>query len=261
MTENVDQAVVDEILASAEADTPEGRLEKLEKEIELLKGSIKRLLLDIRETMNNLENPFQNLQGLAESGIAQQPQPIQIIPTPIPEVKEEKEEERAEEEKEEKREIEEESREVERQVAADESVTSEGIEIQKEVVPEEGGSMQQVVVEDVEGKAVKERKLDVQVLGTVKYDILTLFDLMEWVKGMLEKYDINSLKTMLEVFEVAGYISSEAKEFVGKVADLMAANDGFEDMLLELYRLHKIMHPSDTSMDSKLLSLILEKRL
>ena len=63
----VDQAVVDEILAKAAEDTEEGRLEKLEKEVETLKGSIKRLLLDIRETMNKLENPFANLQSLAES--------------------------------------------------------------------------------------------------------------------------------------------------------------------------------------------------
>ena len=94
-----------------------------------------------------------------------------------------------------------------------------------------------------------------------KYDIVTLFNLMDWVKGMLEKYTLDSLRLMLELFASAGYISDDARDFVCKVAELIALNDGFEDMLLELYRLHKLMNPADTSMDSKLLSLILEKRL
>ncbi|WP_086975844.1 hypothetical protein [Archaeoglobus fulgidus] len=94
-----------------------------------------------------------------------------------------------------------------------------------------------------------------------KYDIVTLFNLMEWVKGMLEKYNLDSLRLMLELFASAGYITEDARDFVCKIAELVALNDGFEDMLLELYRLHKLMNPADTSMDSKLLSLILDKRL
>ncbi len=246
MTE--DAAVVDEIIASAEADAPEGRLERLEKEVNLLKGSIKRLLLDIRETMNNLENPFQNLAKLAESGFAQ-PQAVQVIPAPV-EIKEKKEEE--EEEKEEKAEKEEEKREEEEKKVEERIEDVKHVEPEKEVggvKPEEG-----VEVATVTPKVSEVTKL-------TKYDIITLYELMEWVRGMLEKYDAQSLKTMLDVFEIAGYISGEAKEFITKLVDLMSINNGFEDMLLELYRLHKIMHPSDTSMDSKLLNLLLEKRL
>ena len=43
---------------------PGKRIENVEKELHILKGSIKKLLIDIREEMNNYENPFLNLQKL-----------------------------------------------------------------------------------------------------------------------------------------------------------------------------------------------------
>ncbi|WP_456469430.1 hypothetical protein [Archaeoglobus sp.] len=261
MQDTVDQAAIDEILASAEADTPESRIDKLEKELDVLKGSVKRLLLDLRETLNNLENPFQNLQNLAEGALStmQQPQPqIQVIPAAIPEPEKSLEEEGEGEEKEEEESLED--------VPEDEVARCE--ESIGEVMPkEEGDSLQpQVGVYEIERKERAEPKPGVEERWQkpemfTKYDIVTLFNLMEWVKGMLEKYSIDSLKIMLEVFEAAGYITEEAKDFVAKLAELIALNDGFEDMLLELYRLHKLMNPQDTSMDSKLLNLILEKRL
>ncbi|MDD4331416.1 MAG: hypothetical protein PHU28_03700 [Methanosarcinaceae archaeon] len=60
-----DQAMIDEIVATAESDTIESRVANLEEEVTELKGSIKNLLMDIRETMGVLENPFQNIQGIA----------------------------------------------------------------------------------------------------------------------------------------------------------------------------------------------------
>lgn len=260
----VDQAAIDEILASAEADTPESRIDKLEKELDVLKGSVKKLLLDLRETLNNLENPFQNLQNLAEGALPamhQQPpvQQIQVVPAQVPEPKPpepEESEKKSEEEIPEEPEIGEEE-----DFVGDLGSQDYG----KEVVPEEGGIVSRQV-EVYEGKKEKAapkaammKKKEPELF--IKYDIETLFNLMEWVKGMLEKYTIDSLRIMLEIFESAGYISDEAKDFVVKIAELIALNDGFEDMLLELYRLHKLMNPGDTSMDSKLLNLKLEKKL
>ncbi|WP_456330213.1 hypothetical protein [Archaeoglobus sp.] len=266
----VDQAAIDEILASAEADTPESRIEKLEKEVDVLKGSVKKLLLDLRETLNNLENPFQNLQNLAEGALPAMQQPpvqqIQVVPAQIPEPKppepEPEEPEKSEEKKPEEPGISEEEDFVD---------NLSNLEYGKEVMPEkgeEGGSVSSQI-EDVKVSEVKEEKAVTEPLMArkkepelfTKYDIVTLFNLMEWVKGMLEKYTLDSLRLMLELFASAGYISDDARDFVCKVAELIALNDGFEDMLLELYRLHKLMNPTDTSMDSKLLWLILEKRL
>ncbi len=54
----VDQAQIDRILAGASTDDPEARLDTLEKELDFVKTSIKRLLIDLRERMNELDNPF-----------------------------------------------------------------------------------------------------------------------------------------------------------------------------------------------------------
>jgi len=54
----VDQAQIDKILSGASSDDPEARLDTLEKELDFVKTSIKRLLIDLRERMNELDNPF-----------------------------------------------------------------------------------------------------------------------------------------------------------------------------------------------------------
>lgn len=54
----VDQAQIDKILAGASSEDPEARLDALEKELDFVKTSIKRLLIDLRERMNELDNPF-----------------------------------------------------------------------------------------------------------------------------------------------------------------------------------------------------------
>ncbi|MET1123754.1 MAG: hypothetical protein ABWW66_00640 [Archaeoglobaceae archaeon] len=243
MTE-LDQTAIDEIIASAEADTTEGRLEKLEKEVETLKGSIKRLLLDIRELMNNLENPFQNLQALSEiSQRAQSAQPqIQVVPAPLDVVRKEEEDKSEEENKSSAEEIEEEGAGV-------------GDEIRVEVPKVES----QVYAHEKKVEEVVPESVGVE--GAVKFDVVSLYRLMSWVRDMLEKYDSKSLRLMLEIFATAGYIGDDTKNFVSMVAELVENNDGLEGIIVDLYRLRKIVEPDDVSMDSQLLTLILEKRL
>ncbi|MCK9278633.1 MAG: hypothetical protein M0P22_11150 [Methanoculleus sp.] len=54
----VDQAQIDKILSGASSEDPEARLDTLEKELDFVKTSVKRLLIDLRERMNELDNPF-----------------------------------------------------------------------------------------------------------------------------------------------------------------------------------------------------------
>ena len=65
----VNQSQVDHIITAASEDDPEVKLQNLEREVDLIKTSIKRLLMDIRERMNELENPF----TLAATGTAGAP--------------------------------------------------------------------------------------------------------------------------------------------------------------------------------------------
>lgn len=239
---DIDQAVVDEILAKAAEDTEEGRLEKLEKEVETLKGSIKRLLLDLRETMNKLENPFVNLQSLAEGNIIPQSAPqIQIVPTSIPMGEEEKEEKQDEEvvegAKEEEGKIEAEVEKAEEKIRAPVTKQFERVEKVEDKIP------------------------GLKSFGdkNVRLEFITLFNLMEWVHNLVSKHSYEAFKLMLEVFEFTGYIKSDTKELIMKLADLVKLN-GSKEILIELYKLNKVLNPSDRSLDSDLLALLLEKR-
>jgi len=249
---DIDQAAIDEILASAEADTAESRLEKLEREVETLKGSIKRLLLDIRETMNRLENPFANLQSLAEANIVPQSAPqIQIVPASIPKAEEKVEETREEMEKEEG-----EAEEEREDMGVQEEVLrpDKAVELKKESKERESAK-----IEALMDKEVKIEPAEMFKGKAGKMDFTTLYNLMEWVHGMISKHSYESFKLMLEVFEMTGYVSSDTKELIMKLADLVKVN-GTKDVLIELYMLHKVFNPNDRSMDSDLLSLLLKKR-
>jgi hypothetical protein len=231
----VDQAVVDEILAKAAEDTEEGRLEKLEKEVETLKGSIKRLLLDIRETMNKLENPFANLQSLAESNvIPSTPAQIQVVPAKLPEAGEECE---AEEEK-----------------RPEERVEME----EKEEAEEKGKTQNEIPVRSPRREEMAEMKSEAEFEAEKRIDPVTLFRLMEWVQSMISKHSYDSFKLMLDVFSATGYIRNETRELILKLAEL-AKLDGRE-VFIDLYRLNRILNPKDRSLDSQVLALLLEKR-
>lgn len=54
----VNKARVNEILHAASADDPAVRLMNLERDVDLVRISIKRILMDIRERMNEMENPL-----------------------------------------------------------------------------------------------------------------------------------------------------------------------------------------------------------
>ena len=54
----INQAQVDHIISTASADDPEVRMQRLQDDVDLIKKSIKKLLIDIRDRMNELENPF-----------------------------------------------------------------------------------------------------------------------------------------------------------------------------------------------------------
>lgn len=211
------------------------RVEKLEKDVDELKTSVKRLLIDIRETMNRIENPFQDLQGLAKL----QEQTSQQL-TQSPGEQKGREEKKGKEEK---------TKDVG-------SGLSEAIERTR--------SLGQKKEEENEQTREEEQSLkDILESGSFleKFDVVTLYNLMEWISGMLTKYDSSSIKNMLEVFEYAGYINHNSKEFIVCLVDLLEVNKEFEDILLELYRLHKTLYSEDKFMDSKMLDLLLKRKV
>jgi hypothetical protein len=71
----MDQSEVNQIIMDSSEPDIGNKFEKLDKEFMILKGSIKKLILDIREQMNNTDNPFSNIQMMQ-------------MPPPVPAIKE-----------------------------------------------------------------------------------------------------------------------------------------------------------------------------
>ena len=69
----MDESEVQKIIMDSTEPSLGQNFEKMEKEFMILKGSIKKLILDIREQMNSAENPFSNIQML------QMPPPSPVI--------------------------------------------------------------------------------------------------------------------------------------------------------------------------------------
>ena len=238
---DLDQSSIDQIVAAAEEDTIEGKVAKLEKEVEVIKGSIKKLLIDIRETLNSLENPFQSLQNLAEvleSTTPLKPQAVQVVPVEPKE--EEKKEEKKKKEEEEKQEeaIEEKKDEKEKKEEEQEEKEKEVLKVEElKVIPKE-----------------------------VKMDLLTMYYVMRWAKSMLAKYDVYMIKGILELLESANYITPDTRELISKIIDLVIAVENLEDLVVDIYDLlHRLakgesIRIDKTNIEAEIIKILLDSR-
>ena len=76
----MDQGVINKIIMDSTVVDSGCRCNELEKEFILLKGSIKKLIMDIREKMNESENPFKNLESFNQLVSERIPE---LVPDPI----------------------------------------------------------------------------------------------------------------------------------------------------------------------------------
>lgn len=218
--ESFDQSMIDSIVASAESDTIESKVASLEEEVTEIKGSIKTLLMDIRETMGVLENPFQNIQGIANISSAI------VSPKPVDEPKENMAPK--------KEEIEDEP---------------EDSDLEMEKVPKN-------FFEDLKKAAKKQpKRADSKLI-----DPISFYKTIVWSKDMVGKYDQEAIKELIEVFSLLGYIPSEIKEIIVRVIEILGKNNNLDDAVLDLYRLYHILNPEDASLDSRMLDYILNEK-
>ncbi|WP_235283254.1 hypothetical protein [Methanosarcina sp. 2.H.A.1B.4] len=213
--ESFDQSMIDKIVATAESDTIESKVANLEEEVTEIKGSIKNLLMDIRETMSVLENPFQNIQGIANiSGAIVNPRPID------------------DGDKEETNENESDDTDLELMEQAHKSP-----------------------FEDMKRAAQKLPKRNDSKL----IDPLAFYNTIVWSKDMVEKYDNEAIKELIEVFALLGYIPGDIKEIILKVIEILVKNNNLDGAVVDLYRLYHILYPEDLSLDSKILGHVLNE--
>lgn len=219
--DSFDQSTSDKIVATAESGTIESKVANLEEEVTEIKGSIKNLLMDIRETMSVLENPFQNIQGIANiSGALVDPKPAD-------------------------------NGNKEAHPPKDEPKENESDDIDLELMEQ----IHKSPFEDMRQAAQKLPKRN----NSKLIDPLSFYRTIVWSKDMAGKYDQDTIKELIGVFSLLGYIPDDIKEIILKVIEILGKNNNLDDAVVDLYRLYHILNPEDQSLDSKVLDYVLNE--
>lgn len=220
--EGFDQSMIDDLMTSAEGDTIESKVASLEDEVAEIKGSVKMLLLDIRETMSVLENPFQNIQAISNMT---SPENLQVPPAPL-----------------------------------DTQPVEEIPDVAEvEPVPQDISGYTDFNIEN-NTRRNNAYAQEANVLPDFKLvDPLSFHKTIVWGREMVEKYDPETMQELVEIFSLLGYIPDNIKEIVLKITNILYESNNLEDSVMDLYRLYHILNPEDSSLDSKVLDLVLNE--
>jgi hypothetical protein len=259
----VNQSQVDHIITAASEDDPEVKLQNLEREVDLIKTSIKRLLMDIRERMNELENPF-TLSASTASGAPTQNAGIE---SDVSDAK---------------------SSALEAREAALDARESQ-MDATKAKNEAETKKISPSFKEDIQAAPVNEEKkmLEDQMLAALKAQVnmgykaasatappqlneklrlQKVYKLFKWTHQAVKKFGHDRLEIMLESYRVMGYIPKDSTDEIREISRLMPANLGEEhevgpdEFVAELYALNRILAPNDTSLDRDMIEVMMEQR-
>lgn len=255
----VNQAQVDHIISTASADDPEVKLLKLQDEVELLKTSIKRLLIDIRERMNDMENPLNiGIQGSQSSGQGQNAateyikpmaatSPQDGLPEPVSTADQEKTQERGDSEKQ----------------------SSHG-NAGHQQAPSSLNNEDEMVISEIKshlsGMRMKNPEVKEDPSDQGKVRLQKVFRLFEWTTKNVRNYGHDRVDLMLESYRAMGYISDDSAKLVKDIARLIPTTLGeihdisADEYVSELYELNHILNPNDVTLDRDMIEVLMENR-
>ena len=267
----------------------EKKIEAMEKELQILKGSIKKLMIDIRDQMNKSDNPFMNVQQLKAPATAQMQNNVNDI--------------------------------VEAETIEEDPMLSEPMlkepmikepmlkepmsmdmafepELIKPVVPEKkeipvmeipeipeahdmkmpstpfrGVKVEAGMLGDIEEplgmlEAMKERlSEDRCVSGTTDADRMdpqTIIRLMQWTRTVLMKNGSARFNDLLDAYVSMGYVTEDVKAIIMKMGRLVVPDAepvpkdmNIKECVGDMYALFMILHPREKELDSRMLSIML----
>jgi len=254
----VNQSQVDHIITAASEDDPEVKLQNLEREVDLIKTSIKRLLIDIRERMNELENPFTLVAAGAPAG----------TPAPANEAEAAKKSalearEAALDTREARLNALQAKPEMAREILAPEPLISSPRDERK--VPDAKVHPAMISpAEFTQKTVVVSRTLPESPEG--KSRLQKVYKLFKWTRQAVKKVGHDRLEIILDSYRAMGFITKESCDEIREISRLMPANLGEEhevgpdEFVAELYALNRILAPHDTSMDRDMIEVLMEQR-
>jgi hypothetical protein len=207
------------------------KLLKIQEEVDLLKISIKKLLIDIRDRLNDKDNPF------LRSGAA--------LPNKVdPEV----ENAPAEEEKE-------------------EDVLPEEVNIpdpEKENLPASEKTVQEELANMLRGKG----KLSPisQRIGE-KLRLRKVHRLFGWTSKIINRYGHDRLEILIQAYVSMGYLTDEMAGQIREIGRLLPASLGElhvigpDEFVSELYILNRILDPKDNTLDEDMIEVLMTHRI
>ncbi|HNX17334.1 MAG TPA: hypothetical protein PKM50_03285 [Methanoregula sp.] len=262
----VNQAQVDHIITAASEDDPEVKLQNLEREVDLIKTSIKRLLMDIRERMNEMENPF----TLAGAGSGGAPGTGEISDSASDAKKAALEAKEAALD----------ARESTLDAADAAAKAKKEKETKKEAEPEKKPETFPPVLPE-EKRIPDEQMLALlkaqmpqnghksaiqSQMASEKLRLQKVYKLFKWTNSAIRKFGHDRLEIILESYRIMGYITRESCDEIKEISRLMPANLGEEhevgpdEFVSELYALNRILSPNDTSLDRDMIEVMMVQR-
>ncbi len=238
-------------------------IDAMYKELQILKGSIKKLMIDIREEMSNAENPFLNLQQLQAPPASRAGREMRNI-----EESDEMPEMEAPEELEDIEEV--------APVKKPEAPKKPSPKVPKappgpamddeDMEPETGPcdiEVSKMLLRQMKD-AMKEGDASVQRADEGRLDPDTIIKLMQWTRTVLAKNGTARFHNLLDAYVTMGYLSVETKDIVEKMSLLVASDMehvpkdvDIKECVGDMYTLFMILNPRDKNLDSKMLSVML----
>ena len=256
----VNQSQVDHIITAASEDDPEVKLQNLEREVDLIKTSIKRLLIDIRERMNEMENPF----TIAGTGVPAGPSAA-AVETDV-----------AQKSAMEAREAALEARESQLE-AAKAKMEFDKAKDKFPVTPERAPPEDNRQMIDDQLLSVMRSQAGIPQKAAFiphppvaptseKLHLQKVYKLFKWTQQAVKKIGHDRLEIILESYRAMGYITKESCDEIREISRLMPANLGEEhevgpdEFVADLYALNRILSPNDTSLDRDMIEVMMEQR-
>lgn len=265
----VNQAQVDHIISTASADDPEVKLLKLQDEVELIKTSIKKLLIDIRERMNDLENPI--VVGQSGGGYGQDEASSRMasmlrdtssaVESAAGALKASSDSKKAEESEKAKAESPAESTGPAETAAAQAQPQVQGQAAREDL----SGHLDLLSAFKAQLAAMPEKEA-IREISSDKVRLQKVFRLFEWTSKNVNKFGHDRVDLMLEAYHAMGYITDSSCKLVKDMARLMPENIGdmheiqANEFVSELYELNHILDPSDSTLDRDMIEVLMEKR-
>ena len=255
----IDQEQVDHILAGTIGDDPDAKLKNLEQEVDLIKTSIKRLLMDIRERVNEIENPH-TLASFGSDRVT--PDGVSALDEDIREAQQSalKAREAALDDKESQMDA--------TKAKLDAETRNESPKKQHE--PETPSvNEDENILDDRMFALLKSQIADSHKSGSLshlhtneKLRLNKVYHLFRWTHETVRKFGHDRLEIMLESYQTMGYLSKASVDEIRGISRLMPGNLGDEnevgpdEFVSALYNLNRILKPNDISLDRDMIDVL-----